>query len=398
MRLAMIQTTEHIPWRETLDADTLSLLSSTGQPLEDRIDRLPVLMRGYERVLIVIDRIAVRASAQMDLIERLLSGLGHVEYFEAFSPNPTSDQAAEAGRCAARCRAQCVLALGGGSCMDVAKIAALSANRPEAIEALSRGEASVEAGVLPLVAVPTTSGTGSEATHFAAIYVDGRKVSVAHPALRPSGVVLDARMHRAMPPRLAAVTGCDALGQSMESLWAVGRSERSAAYARAGGRLVADNLARSVSTAVPDARTAVMLGAHLAGQAINLSKTTASHAMSYGITQRFGLAHGHAVALTLGRLGQRNAVLSETNCQDPRGAHAVVDHVREAASLLGVEPARLPDAVAELLDSIGLEHSPVALAIDAPARRQLAESVDPVRLGNNPRRLGTEELAALLDH
>lgn len=392
------QTTEPIQWLEGLDPDTRSLLSSTGQHIADRIDRLPKLIQSYERVLIVIDRIAVRASAQMDHIDRLLSGLEHVEYFEAFSPNPTSEQAAEAGRCAARCGAQCVLAVGGGSCLDVAKIAALSANRPEAIEALSRGEASVEAGVLPLVAVPTTSGTGSEATHFAAIYVDGRKVSIAHPALRPGGVVLDVRMHRAMPPQLAAVTGCDALGQSMESLWAVGRSDRSAAYARAGGRLVADNLARSVSDADPDARTAVMLGAHLAGQAINLSKTTAAHAMSYAITQRLGLAHGHAVALTLGRLGQRNAALGEDDCQDPRGDEAVRDHVREAASLVGAEPEQLPDAIAGLLTTIGLEHSAKALGIDASTRRALAEMVDPVRSGNNPRRLSTDDLTELLAH
>ncbi|MCX5691614.1 MAG: iron-containing alcohol dehydrogenase, partial [Planctomycetota bacterium] len=246
-------------------------------------------------------------------------------------------------------------------------------------------------------AIPTTSGTGSEATHFAAIYVRGRKVSVSHPSMRPAATVMDASLHAKMPSRLAAVTGLDALCQSLESMWAVGSTDESLAYSRLGAALVAQSLVESVTTGAAASRAAMMWGTHAAGMAINISKTTAPHALSYQLTSRFGIEHGLAAALTLGHIGRANARVEEHDCGDPRGAAWVRSRVQEAAASLGATPDRLPSAVAVLLAQMHLPTCLREAGVDRQALSTLAAEVDPVRLGNNPRILSVNTLVAALE-
>lgn len=384
-------------WRSTIGVAASELLSSTEQSLAGALSGLGDLVRrtSATKLMLVVDRQAVAATHAQPTIDAQLGGF-ECCWFDGFNPNPRCEEGLAAARLAVARSVDAVVAVGGGSCLDVAKIAALAARRMEIAESLARGERLDEAEPLPIIAVPTTSGTGSEATHFAAIYVDGRKASVAHPRLRPRGVVLDPALHLAMPARIAAETGLDALGQAMESLWAVGSTERSRAFATAGGRLVAQYLEESVKRPTPERRLAMMVGAHLAGQAINISKTTASHAMSYKLTQRFGVAHGHGVALTLGHVAAANAAVTAEDCADPRGPEHVREQVRAAAALLDATPADLPRAVGQLLDRLGLPATLEGVGVDPASAANLAKEVDPVRLGNNPRRFTRAGLAGLL--
>lgn len=351
---------------------------------------------GAQRVLVVVDQPALQAAGLGREVFRQTAGCVHEE-FSDFEPNPSWRSGAAAARVACEIDAEAVVAIGGGSCCDVAKIAALGCRNPRMVDALARGEGVTEARPLPIIAVPTTSGTGSEATHFAAIYVDGRKVSVNHPSLLPTFAVLDDRFHLAMPTRLAAVSGMDALAQAMESLWAAGATEESMRLAEAGGRLVAANLEPSVLRGDPGARRAMMLGAHLAGRAINISKTTAAHALSYQLTMRYGLAHGHAVALTVGHLGAAIERIEPANCVEPLDVHEVRARVRRAAALVGTDPQGLPSRIADLLLSLGLACDLRSAGVARDDLAQLAEAVDPVRLQNNPRRMSMTELTELLE-
>lgn len=380
------------------DPSAPQILGESEQRIAFELGTLASLLAemGGRRVLLVIDEPAVTAAQMAATLEAQLAALKAWEVFTAFQPNPRSDDAHAAAQRAAALTADAVVAIGGGSCLDTAKIAALAGPTPQYAAALSRGEALEHAAPLPLIAVPTTSGTGSDATHFAAIYVQGRKVSVAHPKLRPAAVILDPAFHQAMPAALAACSGLDALCQVMESMWAVSATPRSLAYARAAGRLIVQHLVPSVRQANPAARRAVMVGAHLAGQAINLSKTTAAHALSYPLTQGFGLPHGHAVALNLGQLAKLNANVQPHDCLDPRGPEHVRQRVNEAASLLATTPDRLPDTLANLLNTLGLAPNLRDAGVNENACHTLAAQVDPLRLSNNPRRLNPEQLAALL--
>lgn len=383
-------------WRQRLLGEDAGLLS--GQPLVSwnlGFVGSHLADLGVRRVLVVIDQGAVAASDTGREIFRQIAGCQHEEFGD-FEPNPRWESGANAARLAAEMDADAVLAVGGGSCCDVAKIAALGCRSPTMIDGLARGEPIRCAHPVPIIAVPTTSGTGSEATHFAAIYVDGRKVSVAHPGLLPAVAVLDDRFQMTMPPHLAACSGLDALCQAMESLWAVSATPESIRYALVGGRLLAANIEASVLRAELPARRAMMVGAHLAGKAINISKTTASHALSYQLTARFGLHHGHAVALTVGHLAASIRETEDASCVHPLGAEHARDRARLAASLLGVSPSELPARMSRLMADLGLPGTLRCAGVDREAIPELATSVDPVRLGNNPRRMTTGQLADML--
>lgn len=382
-------------WDAALGPTGRALLASSGQTRLHSIHQIDRLLDdwGVARVLLVVDRQAVAAAAVGGELRLALRGVDLAE-FDAFSPNPTGAQAAAAARLAGAHRADAVVAVGGGSCLDVAKLAALGARHPQGSDEGSGHGPTPEP--LPILAVPTTSGTGSEATHFAAIYVDGRKTSVAHRRLRPRAAVLDLRLHVAMPAPLAAATGLDAAAQAMESLWAVGSDEESRRFALAAGPLVAANLEASVRHGGADARRGMALAAHFAGHAINLSKTTAAHALSYALTQRHGLAHGHAVGLLVGPLAAFNAGVADDTCLDPRGAAHVRAAVGEAAAAWKVDPADLPRRFTMLLESLGLPSTLRAAGVREADLPSLAAAVDPVRLANNPRRLAEADLEAVL--
>ena len=149
--------------------------------------------------------------------------------------------------------------------------------------------------------IPTTAGTGSEATHFAVIYVDGKKKSIASQQLLPDVVILDPQLTDNMPAYVSACSGFDALSQAIESYWSRAATPLSQLYAAMAIEVLLVELPQAVNSNSRLARDKMQMAANWAGKAINISKTTAPHAMSYVITQEFGIPHGHAVALTLGK-------------------------------------------------------------------------------------------------
>lgn len=333
------------------------------------------------RVMLVVDRGALEATgAEAELRSSLGDTLA--AEFDAFTPNPTSDQAAAAARLGAASGVDAVVAFGGGSCLDVAKVSALSVRDPARAVEHSVGGDARGASPIPVIAIPTTSGTGSETTHFASIYVKGKKASVAHPAIRPWGVVLDEVLHRSMPRALAACTGLDALCHAVESRWAAGATPASRGYAEEAARLARAHLEPSVLRVQDEDRRAMMLASHLAGRAINISKTTLAHAISYDITQRTGTPHGLAVALTLGHVAAMNAAENGSSSAS-KGA---IEAVHAAVRPLGVEPDQMPGYMRSLISTLGLPSTLSQAGVTAEMLPGIAASVDPLRASNNPRR------------
>jgi len=248
--------------------------------------------------------------------------------------------------------ADIVVAIGGGSIIDRAKLLRLGVD---------------------LVAIPTTAGSGSEATTFAVYYVDGEKHSLE--VRLPEHAIVDAELTFSMPPRLAAVTGMDALAQAIEAYWSVNSTGVSRWHSASAVRRILAALPSSVR-GDEGSRVEMSLAANSAGKAINIAKTTACHAISYTITSRFGIPHGHAVALTLPQMIRFN---------DTSGV----------AALLG---AKTTDAAAckveTLMTEIGLEGSLEALGIyDIET---IVEGVDQQRLRNNPRPLTKKDIRRIL--
>lgn len=362
--------------------------------------RIPALVaaRGARSVFLVTGRASYHASGAEDALSGLAEAVS-VVHFSDFGVNPRLE---EIERGLARARdAGCdlVVGIGGGSVLDVAKAVALCLPQSAAPVDLVLGNAEPESDALPIIAAPTTAGTGSESTHFAVVYIDERKHSLAHASMLPAVAVVDPTLSHSLPPAITAACGLDALCQAIEAMWSVHSTDESREYSRRAIRLVYANLPDAVHRPDPHVRAAMSEGAHLAGMAINIAKTTAAHALSYVITSKYHVAHGHAVALSLAPLIVHNGGVSDADVVDPRGTDFVRAAVSEVVALLGSRSAaEAADAFRRFVRDVGLPVRLGEVGIEtAEARAALADTVNTQRLANNPRRLTADGLRALLD-
>ena len=258
----------------------------------DSLKKLPVLMQktGITRPMIVgMDPLT---AVLFRKVPELLSS----PVFSSFHANPDLDDT-EAGVSLFR-RETCdgLISIGGGSSIDTAKAIKARLNAVST-EDVIHGRLSIRKEC-PHIAVPGTAGTGSEATQIAVAYVNGKKVSLNHPALRPEGVVLDASLLDTLPLYHKKSCALDALAQGIESYWSRGSNEDSKVHAYLAIIGVLDNL-KAYLEGDPHAADEMLDASYQSGKAIQITRTTAAHAMSYMLTKKLGLAHGHACMLTL---------------------------------------------------------------------------------------------------
>ncbi len=256
----------------------------------------------------------------------------------------------------------------------------------------------------PLIAIPTTAGTGSEATEFAVLYARQAKRSVLHSTLRPDVAVLDPTLTYSQPPRLTASTGLDAVSQALESMWSVRSTNDSIEVAERALRLGIENLEKAVLAPDPASRAGMLQAAHLAGQAINISHTTAPHALSYAMTIRHNVPHGMAVAISVGHFLLHNSQATADTLVDPRGMPHFCSVMRRiaAAFQLNIEAEQEANEIAKrwhaLLGRIGC---PTTLRewniADSAERQVIAAAGNNERLANNPRKVSQEDLRAIVE-
>ena len=268
--------------------------------------------------MVVHGRTSYRRSGALQAIEGQ-SGRQKFFHFTGFAANPRIDDLLRGVATLEAVAPDMILAVGGGSAIDTAKlITVLSANDADPV-ALITGQVPIRRQGLPLVAVPTTAGSGSQATHFAVVYLAMRKYSVAHPAIMPDVAIVDPDLTRSLSHYQTAVSGFDAICQSIESYWNILSTDESKDLAERAIRKILPAIKPAVSHRDHLARSAMAEASHLSGMAINITKTTAPHAFSYPFTVLFGVPHGHAVAILLGRFWEINQNASEEDVLDPRG-------------------------------------------------------------------------------
>lgn len=371
-------------------------MSVVQNPLIDSLQSVASVLEplGLERLFVVLDELAYEASGAKDVLETVLQSYTTVKFNE-FELNPKLEDVQRGIDHYRDLNPDFVIALGGGTAIDLAKlIGGLSAQSDSARD-LALGLAAIQVAGKPMMAIPTTAGTGSEATHFAVVYVDGIKYSVAHPSLLPEYAVVDSTLTESLPRRITAATGLDAFCQAIESIWAVAANEESLGYALEAARLAFGNLEAATNSSSPEARRAMSRASHLAGKAINITKTTAPHALSYYLTSRFGVPHGFAVAATLVSLLNFNAGVTDDDCTDPRGAIAVRNRISQILSVLGTETVE--DAGLTIHNLLTQIECPLLNDIlDHDGLPTLVESANLQRLSNNPRRAGREQLIDVL--
>ena len=299
--------------------------------------------------------------------------------FSGFHANPDFADAAAGAAMYRENGCDGLISLGGGSAMDTAKAikAMLVAENDEA--ALASRLPDHEA--LPHIAIPATAGTGSEATQIAVVYVDDQKASLSHPALLPDGVVLDSALLDTLPEYHRKSCALDALCQGIESYWARSATEDSRVHAYLAILGVLDNL-RAYLAGDPHAQDEMLEAAYRSGRAIQLSRTTAAHAMSYQLTKKLGYAHGHACMLTLPYLWEHLSMNEE--------ALPVVMELADRMRLGNEMMA--PRLLKGLLIDLGMEPKG---APDDETLNSLADSVNVERLSNHPEALTREQMKRL---
>jgi alcohol dehydrogenase len=354
---------------------------------------------GARRVLLVTGTRSFEASGA----ERLLPGLeavAQVRRWNGFRPNTDSQDLVAGLQIVEDFVPDLVLAVGGGSAMDMAKLLCAyqgMTGTEQVLDAIRTGN-KIERRQLALVLVPTTSGSGAEATRFAVVYIGDDKFSIAGPAMLPDAVVLDPTLTTSGSPYQRATSGIDAVAQAIESLWATGATDRSRGFARQALRLLLPNIETFVNEGGAEASRRMALGSHLAGRAIDISRTTAAHALSYGITKGYGVSHGHAVALTLGPFIESHAAAAPDDLQpgvDPDRHREVLSEVLHR--LGAADATEVHERFTSLLRRIGLEPSLGAVGVeDAQQRDALVNGVNVERLGNNPVPFDEAGLTAIL--
>lgn len=216
------------------------------------------------------------------------------EYYD-FDENPKIEDLEKGLLLLRKCPFSAIVAVGGGSVLDMAKL--LRFFYSYSGEPIS-GKFEKEKELLPLIALPTTAGTGSEATHFSVLYKNKVKYSVEHDAILPDVAIVYPPFTYSTPKYLTACTGFDALAQAIEAYWNVYATEESDEFAKRAIELLWSDLPLVVNSPTNNIRDKVSEGAYWAGRAINITKTTAPHAFSYSLTTYYGYPHGHAVAMT----------------------------------------------------------------------------------------------------
>ena len=309
---------------------------------------------------------------------RMLADSGLCGYmFSDFGSNPDI-LAAVAGAKAFREGAyDAILAVGGGSAIDVAKCIKLFANTPYE-EGMNPG--AYQDSDIPLTVIPTTAGTGSEATHFAVVYENGIKKSVASGSAMPDHVIFCPELIEGLPEYHRKATALDALCHAVESMWSVRSDEESKEYARTSLKLILRH-AKGYVNGRSDDTAGMQKAAYYAGRAINISKTTAAHAMSYGLTGHFGIAHGHAAALCL-RVLWPYMLEHVDDCIDPRGSKYLAGVFREL------------DEIYAFFNELNLDKPPMP---DETVLRELTGKVNVERLSNNPVSLDEDTILKLYE-
>src|SRR5688572_17296603 len=283
---------------------------------EGTIDRLGALAKelGFSRTLLVADGglakagHLARAHASIEA-----AGVEAIEFSE-FGPNPDADMLEAGTRYATGKDIDSIIGLGGGSSLDCAKgINFLLTQGGTIHEFQGYGKASKP--MLPMIGVPTTAGTGSEAQSYAIISDprSHRKMACGDPKAAFRAVILDPRLTLTQPPSVTAAAGYDAIAHAVESFVCTKRSPQSQDMSLRAFRLLEANYERVL--AAPDdvgARAAMQFGAFYAGTAIELSMLGATHACANPVTARYGTTHGNAIAILLPHVVRWNARAAES--------------------------------------------------------------------------------------
>ena len=371
--------------------DSIDFLHSTRLIFAPRaIERLGevALELNAKRALVVSDEGVVAAGHFQRAVDALMRSGVHVAAFHGVHENPSTTDVAACVKVAEQSQPDVIIGLGGGSSMDCAKGMNFLYSCGGRMEDYW-GVGKATADMLPMVAVPTTAGTGSEAQSFALISQAETHVKMACGDKRAACrvAILDPELTLTQPPRVTALTGIDAISHALESYVTKRRNALSECYSRKAWQLLSVGFPKVLAQPTDlEARGQMQLGAYFAGLAIETSMLGAAHALANPLTARFGVTHGQAVGLMLPQVihfnSQQVGELYEHLWRDVEHSPLGLEcNVGSAASCLA-------EFVRRLVELAGLETRLHSVGVEADSLDRLAEDATTQWTGTfNPRPL-----------
>jgi len=343
----------------------------------------------HKNILLISGR-----SLKKTVFFKKLGDISSVNFFQFsnFTENPKLPDVLNGLDVYRKSQATLILAVGGGTAIDIAKLIKFYSDADLKFEKDFPLKNNICSSHCILIAVPTTFGTGSEATHFAVLYVNGEKHSISAKSILPNFYLLDSALGDSLPLEIKASTCLDALCQGIESFWSLESNEESRDYACIAIKKIIKNIEVYLNSSLNRAshNLEIAYASNLAGKAVNISKTTASHALSYTLTSKFGVPHGHAVALCIRKMF---SVMENFSSRVE-----IKEILKNTYKMLEVKDANeAEDLFNRLMILGGLETDLRKLGIVSSSNIELiVDNVNVERLTNHPVKLKRSDLLSLL--
>lgn len=306
-----------------------------------------IIEKKNQKILLVYGQQSMKKLGVIDRIKDLLFGCNILD-IAGIAPNPTLKSIP----CKPWFRGDWVIGIGGGSVLDCAKMLATNYR-------------------IPIIAIPTTSGTGSEVTSWATMWNFDKKVKTSFDTDYPRHAIIDPTLVTSLPAYETAYTGLDALSHALEAHWSVHSNPISSMCALSSIKLILSNLySACMNPKQIEVRSAMSKASLYAGLAFSNTKTTAVHAVSYPMTLHYGIPHGVACSLLL-----------PSFCDYNPGYEYFSDNVRDLS-----RDIKLPTT----LRAAGIPKDGIDIIVD--------EGFHPDRVGNNPRPLTRSDLRKMLEN
>jgi len=365
------------------------------------IGKLPAIVRGTgSEAAVVVTDAGLTTTPVVATVTDVLSAAGiTVSVFSGIHPNPTTGDLAAGADVVAEIQvaagSAALVAVGGGSPIDAAKGIALAAVNPQRGRSLDYRSAFARRA-LPIVALPTTAGTGAETNAFGVVtdLATRRKFYVGHASSLPAAVILDPELTVGLPAAATAATGMDALTHALESYLSIRANPWSDGIALQVVRMIAASLPRACADGTDrEARAQMLLAAHMAGIGMAGTGLGICHAIAHALGGRFDIPHGVALTMVLPPVLSFNL----PPCQERMADIAVALGVGDSGRPAGWNSRAVIDYVTALRERIGMSHTMAGFGITAERYDQItADALDDEVLANTPRRPEAADISAIL--
>ena len=351
--------------------------------------------KSFKKIFILCGKKSFITSGADNLFKKIIKNKEIKIYYKQLEI-PVIDELIEIIKAIRNFKPDLLLAIGGGSVIDYAKIANVVEVRPDLSELIVNYSYPFKKKFTKLAVIPTTAGSGAEVTSNAVIYVNGIKHSFESELLIPDHYFLIPEFLISAPNKIKASAGFDAIAQALESLVSRKSNEQSVEYATKSLRISINSFISFINDPNMKNATEMSIASNLAGKAISISKTTAPHAVSYPFTSLFNISHGHAVSLFFEKFFKFNYE-NLSNSDTTFNLKTRFDLIFDLFQVQNINQFNLK--IALIKKQANLEDNLYKLNIDMnKSSAKIIDGINLLRLGNNPIKINDLDILSIISN